>query len=194
MLYNLNMQKYTFRITILVLTTLVFTACGLGSSPQATPTISLQQMVETMSPPTATEAPLPTATAFIPTATDTQPAMTDTPTGEIATATATLEATPATGPAQVVQNFLQNYGGDPATVATFLSAALQAQYPGSQVNTLLPISGTIKGVALQSESIAPDPPFAEEVIALRNENTSYLLVFDLIEENGVWVINKVVGL
>ncbi|HTX78591.1 MAG TPA: hypothetical protein VMC62_02935 [Longilinea sp.] len=190
------MQKKTFRLIILALTMLASTACTLGTSAQGSSTLSIDQMVLTMSPPTATEAPQPTATQALPTATATeaQTEVTSTPAEEVATATATLEATPTTSPAQTVQNFLQSYGGDPATVATFLSAALQAQYPGDKVNTMLPISGTIKGVALQSESIVPDPPSAEELIALRNENTSYLLVFDLIVENGVWVIDKVFGL
>jgi hypothetical protein len=189
------MQKNTFRIIILVLATLASTACGLGSNAQTTPTLSIDQMVQTISPPTATAA-LPTATAALPAPTDTevQPELTYTPTEEVATATATLEATPAIGPAQIVQSFLQNYGGDPATLATYLSAALQAQYPGSKVNTMLPISGTIKGVAWQSESIAPDPPSAEELVTFRTENTSYLFVFDLVIENGVWVISKVNGL
>jgi len=192
------MQKYTFLLIVLVLAAMASTACQFGASANATPTLSVAQMVETLSPPTATAAPLPMATDTLvpptPTATDTQPAQTFTPTEELATATATLAAMPANGPAQIVQNFLQNYSGDPTTLATYLSAALQAQYPGSQANTLLPISGTIKGAALQSESIVPNPPSAEEVFALRTENTSYLIVFDLIEENGVWVINKVTGL
>jgi len=193
------MQKNTFRLIILVLATLASTACGLGSNnAQATPTLSIQQMVETISPATKTAAPLPTATASpvlpTPTAANTPPELTFTPTGEVATATATLAATPSAGPAQTVQTFLQNYGGDATTLAASLSAALQAQYPGSQVNTLLPISGTITGYALQSESIVPDPPSAEEVIALHAGSTDYLIVFDLIIENGTWVISKVIGL
>ena len=133
--------------------------------------------------------PLRHRSASIPTDTEVQPELTYTPTEEVATATATLEATPAIGTARIVQSFLQNYGGTPPHLP-LTSVPHSRRSTGQQSQHNAPNFRHHKGVAWQSESIAPDPPSAEELVTFRTENTSYLFVFDLVIENGVWVIAK----
>lgn len=71
----------------------------------------------------------------------------------------------------------------------YLSTSLRGLYPPEQRADILPIEGLIEGFAVQSAAITPEN--AEIDVALHSGGMDAILQFNLIRENGNWVIDSI---
>lgn len=71
----------------------------------------------------------------------------------------------------------------------YLSTSLRGLYPPEQRADILPIEGMIEGFAVQSAAITPES--AQIDVALNSGGMDAILQFNLIRENGNWVIDSI---
>ena len=160
-------------------------------------------------PPAAT-APQPSDTPFTlatpPAATATRPAVT------IITATpgppAATAGRPATAPAAateavtqpgtypgtpngVVLAFVDAYPDDTNGMLQYLSASLKSSLPQGGPGALLNVPGDVNGFVILSGSAVPQPPQAQIQAAFQMGAQQAMRTFDLVQENGRWVINSI---
>lgn len=104
-----------------------------------------------------------------------------------------IQNQPTTSPDQtpefIVQAFMTDFQEAPLQLDGYLSTALRGLYPPEQRGDLLPVEGMIEGFAIQSAAITPET--ADIKVAIRSGEEEAILQFNLIKENGFWVIDSI---
>ena len=170
---------------VLIFVALVLASCNLPQ-PTAQTLPAPQPTAETtapVSPPAATvSAPAGTPAPATPRA--------STSTAAAPTARPGASPTPA-NPSDVVSAYLIAYPDDTQAMLSCLSSSLKAALPSGGPALLLKAEGDINGFAIQSGSTSPNPPEAVVVVAMQAGNAQLKRTFNLIQENGRWVINSI---
>jgi len=103
----------------------------------------------------------------------------------------TPSGSPAPDPGDVVQAYLIAYPDDTQGMLSCLSSSLKASLPAGGPGLLLQAEGDINGFVIQTGSEVPNPPQAVVSVALQAGNAHIDRTFNLIQENGLWVINSI---
>ena len=165
------MRKIVF---LLLLSALALASCNL---PQPT-----AQTLPAPQPTAKTTAPVPTIPAPPGTPAPASPAAPTTRPGALPT---------PVSPSDVVSAYLIAYPDDTQTMLSCLSSSLKAALPSGGPALLLKAEGDINGFAIQSGSTSPNPPEAVVIVAMQAGNAQLKRTFNLIQENGRWVINSI---
>ena len=133
--------------------------------------------------------PTPTPTAALPSGT----LYTVTPGEEpsVPPATAAPAAVYPDTPEGVVQAFVGAYPEDTNGMLQYLSASLVASLPAGGPGELLNVQGDVNGFLILSGSTVPQPPQAEVQGAFQVGTQQVQRTFNLVQENGRWVINGI---
>ncbi len=174
---------------ILAAALILLSACNL---PFSNPTASSQK-------PTPQASGTPFTLATPPATTPTRPAVTiitPTPSPAAATAPAATETVTPAGaypdtPEGVIQAFVDAYPEDTNGMLQYLSASLKSSLPPGGPGERLNLPGDINGFVILSGSAVPQPPQAVYQGAFQVGTQQVLRTFDLVKENGRWVINGI---
>jgi hypothetical protein len=175
------------KIPILLLLVTVGLACAACNLPQRSDQTLPAPTTGGASPvPTAAVPPATTAGASPATTAGASPAAGGQPS---ATAGASPIATP--DPNDVVQAYLIAYPDDTQGMLSCLSSALKTSLPAGGPGMLLQAEGDVNGFVIVSGSEVPNPPQAVVQVALEAGGSRLSRTFNLIQENGKWVINSI---
>jgi hypothetical protein len=190
----MGMKKFVF-VPMLALAALILSSCTLTQGGKTLPAPNATSIPATAPAKTATKPPA-VAISATPKAGATKgaasPATTQTnPPAKVQAPTATLDPNYPADPNGVAQAFVTAYPDNTAEMLRYLSAAQKAALPSGGPALLLKINGDINGFAVLSGSQSPNPTEAVVVTAMQVGSSQIQRTFNLIKENGKWVINSI---
>jgi len=160
---------------------ILLSACNLPQkSPAATQSAST----------TPFTLPTPPPTSALPSGTISMVTPGEEPSVPPATAVTPAAVYPDT-PEGVVQAFVYAYPDDTNGMLQYLGASLVASLPAGGPGEILNVQGDVNGFIILSGSTVPQPPQAEVQGAFQVGTQQVLRTFNLVQENGRWVINGI---
>ena len=193
------MKKSSIIITAVILMLLLATilvACSLQKTPEPTPTQDSTPWLFTSLPTVGDLAASPTAdlSAALPTV----PLPTPTSDALILTAPTAAPTVQMIAPAptqsypiyaqDVVNAFLSVA---PDQMSAYLSAAARANLPASGTLGFLMVTNPVQSFTVQSTSVSEASGGAVVLVQMEADGIQTIRIFNLIVENGVWVIHSV---
>lgn len=193
------MKKSSIIITAVILMLLLATilvACSLQKTPEPTPTQDSTPWLFTSLPTVGDLAASPTAdlSAALPTV----PLPTPTSDALILTAPTAAPTVQMIAPAptqsypiyaqDVVNAFLS---AAPDQMSAYLSAAARANLPASGTLGFLMVTNPVQSFTVQSTSVSEASGGAVVLVQMEADGVQTIRIFNLIVENGVWVIHSV---
>ena len=182
------MRRYApcAKILIFAAVLILLSACNLPQkSPAATQPASTTPFTLPTPPPTAA-LPSGAISTVTPGEEPSVPPATDAP-----ATTVTPAAIYPDTPEGVVQAFVGAYPEDTNGMLQYLSASVLASLPAGGPGELLNVQGDVNGFLILSGSTVPQPPQAEVQGAFQAGTQLVQRTFNLVQENGRWVINGI---
>ncbi len=96
-----------------------------------------------------------------------------------------------TTPEGTVERFLYAFQYDQPGMVNYLSANLKSQVPAEGARAILEATGSLQGYLFKSGKMEPDKGTAEVEVGMIVDEVEISRGFILIQENGVWVIDRI---